>query len=75
MEKCGGKRSPCRRQDFPTTLACRKFSAKGYDAGLADFRVTQALKGELADYWKWYDSTELGGVISQIYLQIEQERF
>jgi glyoxylase-like metal-dependent hydrolase (beta-lactamase superfamily II) len=47
----------------------------GYDAGLADFEVTEQLKEDLGAYQKWYDFDQLGGVISQMYLQIEQDQF
>jgi len=46
-----------------------------YDEGLADFEITEKLKKELVSYGKWYDFTRLGGVVSQIYLQVEQDAF
>lgn len=50
-------------------------TAAGYDAGLADFEVTEQLKADLAPYQQWYDFDQLGGVISQMYLQVEQDQF
>ncbi|UHD17887.1 MBL fold metallo-hydrolase [Thiocapsa bogorovii] len=50
-------------------------TAAGYDAGLTDFEVTQELKEELADYQAWYDFDQLGGVVSQMYLQVERDQF
>jgi len=68
-----GKALPQRALRFLKALY--EGTASGYEAGLADFEITRKLKDELADYRRWYDFTELGGVISQMYLQIEQERF
>ena len=50
-------------------------TAAGYDAGLDDFEVTEQLKEDLGAYQQWYDFGQLGGVISQMYLQIEQDQF
>ncbi len=47
----------------------------GYDAGLADFEVTEQIKDDLASYQQWYDVDQLGGVISQMYLQVEHDQF
>ena len=46
-----------------------------YEDDLADFEITDRLKTDLSDYKQWYDFTQLGGVISQMYLQIENESF
>lgn len=46
-----------------------------YDEGLADFEITERLKSDLADYTQWYDFAQLGGVVSQMYLQIEAASF
>jgi len=46
-----------------------------YDEGLSDFEITTTLKSELSEFEQWYDFAELGGVVSQMYLQIEQDSF
>lgn len=46
-----------------------------YEDGLADFEITDRLKSDLSEYKQWYDFTQLGGVISQMFMQIEQENF
>ena len=46
-----------------------------YDLGMADFEITEKLKEELSEYTRWYDFALLGGVISQMYLQIEADSF
>ena len=48
---------------------------QNYDEGLLDYEITDKLKDELSEYEQWYDFTRLGGVISQMYLQIEAESF
>lgn len=68
-----GEVLPRRALSFLTALY--DGTAAGYDEGLTDFEVTRTLKGDLADYQRWYDFAELGAVISQMYLQVEQERF
>jgi glyoxylase-like metal-dependent hydrolase (beta-lactamase superfamily II) len=50
-------------------------TAIGYDAGLTDSEIARKLKEDLVGYRRWYDFDKLGGVISQMYLQVEQERF
>jgi glyoxylase-like metal-dependent hydrolase (beta-lactamase superfamily II) len=55
--------------------ALHEGTVSGYDAGFTDFEITRKLKDQLAEYQRWYDFTELGGVVSQMFLQIEQERF
>ena len=42
---------------------------------LADFEISDRLKTDLAEYKQWYDFTYIGGVVSQMYLQIEHENF
>jgi len=46
-----------------------------YEDGLTDFEITERLKAELSQYTQWYDFSQLGGVVSQMYLQVEQESF
>ena len=46
-----------------------------YDEGLSDFEITARLKQELAEFEQWYDFERLGGVISQMYLQVEDANF
>lgn len=46
-----------------------------YEDGLADFEITERLKSDLADDSRWYDFVHLGGVVSQMYLQVEEESF
>lgn len=46
-----------------------------YEGDMADFEITERLKTDLAEYKQWYDFTQLGGVVSQMYLQIENESF
>jgi len=46
-----------------------------YEDGFADFEITERLKDELSEFTQWYDFSQLGGVVSQMYLQIEQESF
>ena len=46
-----------------------------YQEGLSDFEIAKRLKVDLAEYKQWYDFTLLGGVISQMYLQVENENF
>ncbi len=48
---------------------------KYYDDGLSDFGISKQLKHDLAEYRQWYDFSQLGGVINQMYLQIEQDSF
>ncbi|MCL5059050.1 MAG: MBL fold metallo-hydrolase [Candidatus Thermoplasmatota archaeon] len=46
-----------------------------YKDGLSDFEITERLKVDLAAHKQWYDFDKLGGVISQMYLQIESADF
>jgi len=46
-----------------------------YKDGLSDFEIAERLKVDLAAYKQWYDFDKLGGVISQMYLQIESADF
>lgn len=46
-----------------------------YEDDLSDFEITERLKTDLSEYMQWYDFTLLGGVISQMYLQIENASF
>jgi glyoxylase-like metal-dependent hydrolase (beta-lactamase superfamily II) len=63
------------KRAFAFLTALYDGTAAGYDAGLADFEVTDQLKQDLAAYQQWYDFKQLGGVISQMYLQVEQDQF
>jgi hypothetical protein len=49
--------------------------ARYHKGGLSDYEMAERLKADLSEFKQWYDFTELGGVISQMYLQIERERF
>lgn len=68
-----GDALPQRALAFLTALY--EGTAAGYDAGLADFEVTEKLKQDLAHDQDRYDFDQLGGVVSQIYLQVEQDQF
>lgn len=46
---------------------------KYYDEDFSDYEITEHLKHDLSEFQQWYDFTRLGGVVSQIYLQIETE--
>lgn len=46
-----------------------------YEEGLSDFEITERLKADLSGYEQWYDFAKLGGVISQMYLQVESANF
>ncbi len=46
-----------------------------YKDGLSDSEITDRLKADLVNFKQWYDFAALGGVISQMYLQVEQENF
>jgi glyoxylase-like metal-dependent hydrolase (beta-lactamase superfamily II) len=46
-----------------------------YKDGLSDFEITERLKADLSGYKQWYDFGKLGGVVSQMYLQIESASF
>lgn len=46
-----------------------------YEEGLTDFEITKKLNTDLSDFKQWYDFTLLGGVIGQMYLQIENDSF
>lgn len=46
-----------------------------YSKDLTDYEITARLKSELSAYKRWYHFEALGRVISEIYSQVEQERF
>ncbi|MHB1188585.1 MBL fold metallo-hydrolase [Thiobacillus sp.] len=69
----GGIELPARGLRFLETLYGGV--ARYYKDGLSDFEMAERLKTDLSEFKQWYDFTELGGVISQMYLQIERERF
>ena len=46
-----------------------------YDEGLTDHEITERLRTDLSSFEEWYDFSRLGGVVSQMYLQIEKEAF
>lgn len=46
-----------------------------YLQDLSDFEITERLKQELSDYQESHDLTHLGGVVSQMYLQVESASF
>ena len=48
---------------------------RGYGAGMEDYEITAQLKLELAHFTKWYDFSALGRVVSEIWLQVEQDDF
>jgi len=71
--KPGGIELPMRGLRFLETLYGGV--ARYYKDGLSDYEMADRLKTDLSEFKQWYDFTELGGVISQMYLQIERERF
>lgn len=46
-----------------------------YEEGLADFEIAERLRTDLSSFEQWYDFSHLGGVVSQMYLQIEEKAF
>jgi hypothetical protein len=68
-----GEALPQRALRFLTAIY--EGTVTGYDAGLTDFDIARKLKDDLAEYQQWYDFAKLGGVVSEMYLQVEQERF
>lgn len=46
-----------------------------YEKGLSDFEMLEKLKADLSVFKKWYDFSELGRVVGQMYLQVEKEKF
>lgn len=48
---------------------------KYYEVGFSDYEVSQKLKEDLSAFQQWYDFTALGGVVSQMYLQVEAANF
>lgn len=46
-----------------------------YADDLADFEITEQLKLDLVEFKQWYRLGNLGGVVAQMYLQIEQQKF
>ena len=69
----GGIELPKRGLKFLNTLYKGVF--RYYEDGLSDFEIAERLKRELSNFEQWYDFAELGRVISQMYLQVEQEDF
>ncbi len=48
---------------------------RSYQEDLQDYVITQQLKVELAGYEQWYDFSGMGAVVSEMYLQVEQDSF
>ena len=46
-----------------------------YDQGLADYEMLEQVKFDLSEYRNWYNFQELGRVISNVYLKVEEDVF
>lgn len=46
-----------------------------YEAGLADYEMLDPVRQDLAEYSDWYNFDELGRVLSNVYLKVEEETF
>ncbi|MFK7911401.1 MAG: MBL fold metallo-hydrolase [Akkermansiaceae bacterium] len=68
-----GVELPKRALNFLTALYGRV--QRYYDEGLLAFEISDKLRTELSEYKQWYDFDRLGGVVSQMYLQVEDESF
>jgi len=69
----GGIEVPTRGLRFLETLYGGV--ARYYKDNLSDYEIAERLRVDLSEFKQWYDFTEIGGVISQMFLQIEQENF
>jgi glyoxylase-like metal-dependent hydrolase (beta-lactamase superfamily II) len=65
--------------EFQGQIAATRFAiglgADKYVPGRGHFEITERLKADLSGYKQWYDFGKLGGVVSQMYLQIESASF
>lgn len=48
---------------------------KYYDQGLSDYEMKQKVIDDLAEYQDWHNFSEMGKVISYLYLEIENDSF
>ena len=46
-----------------------------YEDGLADYEMLEPVRKDLAEYSDWYNFDELGRVLSNVYLRVEEEAF
>jgi glyoxylase-like metal-dependent hydrolase (beta-lactamase superfamily II) len=46
-----------------------------YEKGLADYEMLGPVRNDLAEYSGWYNFDELGRVLSNVYLKVEEEAF
>ncbi len=71
--RSGGREIPQASLEFLEALytSVKKY----YDAGLSDFEMKDKVMQDLSKYRDWHRFSELGRVISFVYLQIEQESF
>ena len=46
-----------------------------YEDGLADYEMLQPVRKDLAEYGAWYNFDELGRVISNVFLKVEEDAF
>lgn len=46
-----------------------------YEDGLADYEMLEPVRQDLAEYSDWYNFDELGRVLSNVYLKVEEEAF
>lgn len=69
----GGRDVPERQLSFLNQLYTSV--KRHYEAGLADFEMLEPVRQDLAAYRGWYNFDELGRVISNVYLKVEEESF
>lgn len=46
-----------------------------YEDGLADYEMLEPVRKDLAEYSDWYNFDELGRVLSNVFLRVEEEAF
>jgi len=69
----GGREVPERQLNFLNQLYA---SVQGhYEDGLADYEMIALVKQDLAAYRNWFNFDELGRVISNVYLKVEEVAF
>ena len=69
----GGREVPARQLKFLEDLHASV--KRHYESGLADFEMREPVQQDLAAYRGWYNFDELGRVISNVYLHVEEESF
>lgn len=69
----GGREVPERQLMFLKQLYASV--KRHYEDGLADFEMIEPVRQDLAEYRDWYNFDELGRVISNTYLKVEEESF